>query len=278
MKGRKGFTLIELLVVIAIIAILAAILFPVFARARQAAQKSNCQSNMKQLGQAFKMYLQDWHDTYPTNRPVTGVVPQAANYTVTLTPVASLVPPNKPNSLSWVEGLYPYMEMPSDVGTPANPKVESGAWECRSASSRPYPTPPTPTSPTTAYVTYAMNMNLLEQPEGVIKGSDRLMLARELEYHANALCRPMNVSDAVTPPLNAFANDFDSIFKINGFPTTGKLHAGGSHILFADSHVKFFSVSQMPRIAALEYDAVDAQWYNFVTTGKMNNKTIAITP
>jgi len=278
MKGRKGFTLIELLVVIAIIAILAAILFPVFAKARAAAQKSNCQSNMKQLGQAFKMYLQDWHDTYPTNRPVAGVVPQVVNFAVTLTPVATLVPPNKPNNLSWVEGLYPYMEMPSDVGTPAVPKVESGAWECKSASARPYPTPATPTTPTTAYVTYAMNMNLVEQPEGVIKGSDRLMLARELDCHANALCRPSNVStDDTTPPVNAFLTNFDS--NITGScPTTGKLHAGGSHILFADSHVKFFSVSQMPRVANLEYDAVDAQWYNFVTTGKMNNKTIAITP
>ncbi len=67
MKGRKGFTLIELLVVIAIIAILAAILFPVFAKARAAAYASNCQSNLKQIGSAFKMYLTDNNDTYPTN-------------------------------------------------------------------------------------------------------------------------------------------------------------------------------------------------------------------
>jgi prepilin-type N-terminal cleavage/methylation domain-containing protein/prepilin-type processing-associated H-X9-DG protein len=58
---RRGFTLIELLVVIAIIAILAAILFPVFARAREAARKANCQSNLRQLGLATSLYLQD-HD------------------------------------------------------------------------------------------------------------------------------------------------------------------------------------------------------------------------
>ena len=59
-NGKKsGFTLIELLVVIAIIAILAAILFPVFANARDKARQSTCQSNLKQIGQAFAMYEQD---------------------------------------------------------------------------------------------------------------------------------------------------------------------------------------------------------------------------
>jgi prepilin-type N-terminal cleavage/methylation domain-containing protein/prepilin-type processing-associated H-X9-DG protein len=57
---RRGFTLIELLVVIAIIAILAAILFPVFARAREAARSSSCLSNLKQIGVGTQMYLQDY--------------------------------------------------------------------------------------------------------------------------------------------------------------------------------------------------------------------------
>jgi prepilin-type N-terminal cleavage/methylation domain-containing protein/prepilin-type processing-associated H-X9-DG protein len=59
---RRGFTLIELLVVIAIIAILAAILFPVFAQAREKARQSQCQSNMKQIGIAIRMYAQDYDD------------------------------------------------------------------------------------------------------------------------------------------------------------------------------------------------------------------------
>ncbi len=71
-----GFTLIELLVVIAMIAILAAILFPVFARARENARKSACISNMKQLGQACRMYATDYDGRYPAGGavPATGCV------------------------------------------------------------------------------------------------------------------------------------------------------------------------------------------------------------
>ena len=65
MSRRKGFTLIELLVVIAIIAILAAILFPVFAQAREKARQTSCLSNMKQLGVALTMYAQDYDGTMP---------------------------------------------------------------------------------------------------------------------------------------------------------------------------------------------------------------------
>jgi len=62
---RRGFTLIELLVVIAIIAILAAILFPVFARAREKARATTCISNLKQLGLAMSMYCSDYDGLFP---------------------------------------------------------------------------------------------------------------------------------------------------------------------------------------------------------------------
>jgi prepilin-type N-terminal cleavage/methylation domain-containing protein/prepilin-type processing-associated H-X9-DG protein len=64
-RHRAGFTLIELLVVIAIIAILAAILFPVFAQARQKARQTACLSNMKQIGLAIMQYNTDYDETYP---------------------------------------------------------------------------------------------------------------------------------------------------------------------------------------------------------------------
>ncbi len=67
-KRRAAFTLIELLVVIAIIAILAAILFPVFARARENARRSSCQSNLKQIGLGFLQYTQDYDERLPNSQ------------------------------------------------------------------------------------------------------------------------------------------------------------------------------------------------------------------
>lgn len=78
---RRGFTLIELLVVIAIIAILAAILFPVFARAREKARQASCQSNLKQLGLAANMYSSDYDEWWV---PMSMGAPQGTAWTAQL--------------------------------------------------------------------------------------------------------------------------------------------------------------------------------------------------
>lgn len=67
---QRAFTLIELLVVIAVISVLAAILFPVFARARENARRARCMSNLKQFGMGLMMYVQDYDETYPPNQTV----------------------------------------------------------------------------------------------------------------------------------------------------------------------------------------------------------------
>ncbi|MCC6445937.1 MAG: prepilin-type N-terminal cleavage/methylation domain-containing protein [Armatimonadetes bacterium] len=76
-RKESGFTLIELLVVIAIIAILAAILFPVFAQAREKARAISCLSNMKQIGNATTMYVQDYDETFPFVLACNAPSPQA---------------------------------------------------------------------------------------------------------------------------------------------------------------------------------------------------------
>jgi prepilin-type N-terminal cleavage/methylation domain-containing protein/prepilin-type processing-associated H-X9-DG protein len=85
---RKGFTLIELLVVIAIIAILAAILFPVFAKAREKARQASCMSNLKQLSLAMLMYAQDYDERL----------------------TISWYTPNDDNGYVWADAIVPYMK------------------------------------------------------------------------------------------------------------------------------------------------------------------------
>jgi prepilin-type N-terminal cleavage/methylation domain-containing protein/prepilin-type processing-associated H-X9-DG protein len=74
-QQRPGFTLIELLVVIAIIAILAAILFPVFAQAREMARSATCKSNLKQISTATTLYTQDYDDILPSAWHPNGTLP-----------------------------------------------------------------------------------------------------------------------------------------------------------------------------------------------------------
>jgi len=83
---KKGFTLIELLVVIAIIAILAAILFPVFAQAREKARAITCVSNEKQMGLAMLQYLQDNDDTFPLLQWINPVNNQAMDWELAIYP------------------------------------------------------------------------------------------------------------------------------------------------------------------------------------------------
>ena len=99
--SRRAFTLIELLVVIAIIAILAAILFPVFSRAKEAAKKASCLSNMKQIGLAVEMYLGDYDDRLPDRRDLKSSLPGGFRPWTTW-------PPSDPRSGWAVLVLRPY--------------------------------------------------------------------------------------------------------------------------------------------------------------------------
>jgi prepilin-type N-terminal cleavage/methylation domain-containing protein/prepilin-type processing-associated H-X9-DG protein len=100
----QGFTLIELLVVIAIIAILAAILFPVFAQAREKARQITCASNEKQLGLAFLQYVQDNDETWPTTEYA------GANTTAAATTTPPATPGTAANQYGtgWSSEVYPY--------------------------------------------------------------------------------------------------------------------------------------------------------------------------
>jgi prepilin-type N-terminal cleavage/methylation domain-containing protein/prepilin-type processing-associated H-X9-DG protein len=103
--GRRGFTLVELLVVLAILAALVAILFPVFAQARERARMSACSSNMRQIGHGMRMYLQDYDETYPYNRFH-----------------GALAIGDEKRIDSWRNRLLPYLKSMDVLRCPSNPR------------------------------------------------------------------------------------------------------------------------------------------------------------
>lgn len=119
--GRRGFTLVELLVVLAILAVLVAILFPVFAQARERARMSACSSNLRQIGHGMTMYLQDYDETYPYSR-FHGALFIAQERRIDC----------------WRNRLQPYVRSvdvfgcpsnPRSRGVPGDPKTNAEGWE-----------------------------------------------------------------------------------------------------------------------------------------------------
>lgn len=120
-RRKSGFTLIELLVVIAIIAILAAILFPVFARAREAARKSTCQSNLKECAIAIQLYWTDYDATLPSSALTTpGTTVPVARF---IQNAGTLPPPrgSVAEPPSWVQAVYDKMKNKDVMFCPSDP-------------------------------------------------------------------------------------------------------------------------------------------------------------
>jgi len=281
METREGFTLIELLIVIAIIAVLAAILFPVFARARASAQASDCQSNMKQIGKAIKMYVTDWQGTFPTNRPYSNKNRSAlggVSQCVPLSPVEIDQATGKPrqfeSGITWVEGLYSYIEQVTKNSNPAS------VWKCGSSSNAADPSDPTYNSS----VHFVFNGCLVEIKEGTANNQSNLMMVREFGRLTASTLRPTNPGATHNPneaPQFALLNESDCGPNMTDTSRMCKIHSGGSHVLFADGHVKGYGLEFFP--SAMTWDPITQQWYNYrwedpPTDKRQLNLSIAVTP
>lgn len=150
-QNNRGFTLIELLVVIAIIAILAAILFPVFAQAREAARKTSCLSNMKQVGLATLLYVQDYDETFPMNLYF-GFEPGPCVYSAW----TALIPYSTNSQLYACPSNPTAMDFPPMMATIGMP-------------------PPCKSSPPLKYISYMPNFSLMDwgNPNNVFGPNDR---------------------------------------------------------------------------------------------------------
>ena len=256
MKNRKAFTLVELMLCVAVIATLLAVLAPAYTMTGELSGQSGCISNLSRIGRAFRMYADDYDDTFPTNRnwqPGTNrtvlhtVIAEKVwlSRTAYIDPEIGLV--RFEYGVSWVEGLYPYIDW-AIAGSGV-----TGVWRCPVALDSTLPATGS-TSPTSergrAAVTYAMNCFMVENRPSRMKSVNDVMLLREFDRRTNAVLRPLpNTAYGAAPQCPFMDTGPDVRFPVASKPADNHLqydrHGDGSNILFVDGHAKRFPVSKM---------------------------------
>jgi prepilin-type N-terminal cleavage/methylation domain-containing protein/prepilin-type processing-associated H-X9-DG protein len=221
---RRAFTLIELLVVIAIIAILAAILFPVFARARENARRASCMSNLKQINLGILQYTQDYDEHYPVYIPSNGV--------------------SGARPYGWVDALDPYLK-------------STQIFQCPSDSLGPVASPQS-----TGYTDYAYNLwiggylttaspsrqaglslSLFTQPTLSVVLSD---------FQPGAAIAYITGGNPGYSDCGRFYAPIDTgLAKIPG----GVRHLDGANLAFVDGHVKWYKGNPTTDIMTNVYGA-----------------------
>jgi prepilin-type N-terminal cleavage/methylation domain-containing protein/prepilin-type processing-associated H-X9-DG protein len=249
MKNR-GFTLIELLIVIAIISILAAILFPVFARARENARRSSCQSNLKQIGIGILQYTQDYDEKYPI----------CWFLTTTAAPLTT--------ASSWGSQVYPYVKSTQVFSCPSdNAKKPPGLDRMSYAMNSNIATVTVNslgviTEPNILGATSRLNDSdkTVKSCEGYWSGSGGTVDVKDIADNTGPFAngaaynlsggsgyRPAHglLGMAVPNPINHSTGQPRSTTSIANFQDTTKniyydgRHLEGSNFLFCDGHVKW---------------------------------------
>ncbi|MBM3457829.1 MAG: prepilin-type N-terminal cleavage/methylation domain-containing protein [Armatimonadetes bacterium] len=233
MSKRRGFTLIELLVVIAIIAILAAILFPVFAQARESARKSGCLSNTKQIGSAVQMYLQDYDEYFCIN----------------------LYPTVMPVVFSFYDAHLPYIKNTGVLTCPSEPTSQD--WTALFTACR------LPFRTTGAFRFFSYNGNYCMFNGGV---TNPIVDRRPVRHYAT-LPLPAEQSVFFDGKLDCRFNSpiYDTGVNIPG--STGikpPRHSEGVNVSYADGHAKFQKARRLPDgrwvVAGGAFDGRDSLW------------------
>jgi prepilin-type N-terminal cleavage/methylation domain-containing protein/prepilin-type processing-associated H-X9-DG protein len=228
--SARAFTLIELLVVIAIIAVLAAILFPVFAQAREKARAISCLSNGRQIGTALMLYVQDYDEKYPQEHPSTGnpVVDDNAGQLEAAdfgSPFDKILP-YVGNRNSAAAPLY---ICPSDPD-PHGLTVLDGSGNCKGSGA-----PPGPLSSyvLNAYFLFGASLAQINEPSQSIYISERRNEFCDVHYHPW-----FNETEIPSGPAD----------KANPIAIASLRHTQGANYVYSDGHVKWkrFEATRKP--------------------------------
>ena len=227
---RSAFTLIELLVVIAIIAILAAILFPVFAQAREKARQASCQSNLRQIGLAFAMYAQDADERLPDRRDLKMTL--AGGYK----PWGAAWPTSDPRGGWAMRVLDPYIK-------------NAGIWSCPSVAGA-----------MASVAQVAQSPALIEEPESPLRcyywlwrfdrpddpvpiddfwGKTEEQAWSDLAASGNKTINPLNPTGPAEVELVLDPYFPRTIPSVPAALKGRSVHMGGRNRLFLDTHVKW---------------------------------------
>ena len=232
---NKGFTLIELLVVIAIIAILAAILFPVFAQAREKARQSSCLSNVKQMGLALMQYIDDYDETFPMHlfNQTTQVYPTTA---IAGYPGSKyLVCDNATDAwcrYTYMDAIYPYIknlqvfDCPNQTKPDKNSNMNKPSYGFNAAITGYYWYNPA----TDAYGLYGKPITV-----GQINSPSRFIAVGENPWRYSVIL-PQNVhyySQAVN-----YNNPVEGVISLKLYP-----HMDGANVAYCDGHAKWAKYS-----------------------------------
>ncbi|HEY3328711.1 MAG TPA: DUF1559 domain-containing protein [Capsulimonadaceae bacterium] len=242
-ESTQGFTLIELLVVIAIIAILAAILFPVFATAREKARQSSCQSNEKQIGLALLQYVQDFDEQLP----VAMYAPSSTFWVTIIAPYAGqglsanfagfYTCPSDPNAATGVNNVGRKISYAINVTQPFITAPTAPWWRYKDASN--------------VWHTYGVQMNTIADVPGTIMIAE--IASKDAVYVGGAGYAEVTnpVFDTAKPQYGYLTQDVLNSQAMSINPSTNTVqtipiarHSGGWDYLFCDGHVKWLQPQQ----------------------------------